>query len=56
MFSMGGDDTDGESASGSSDVQLLLRARGDASAFGVFYDRFERDVLAYFVVETTGRG
>lgn len=39
---MGDISADGESAGWPSDLQLLSRARSDASAFGVFYDRFER--------------
>jgi RNA polymerase sigma factor (sigma-70 family) len=31
-----------------SDADLLRRTPRDAEAFGVFYDRFERDVLAFF--------
>ena len=31
-----------------SDAQLLELTPADAEAFGVFYDRFERDVLAFF--------
>jgi RNA polymerase sigma-70 factor (ECF subfamily) len=37
------------------DGELLARtAAGDAEAFGVFYDRFERDMLA-FLMRATGR-
>jgi RNA polymerase sigma factor (sigma-70 family) len=39
---------------GASDEELLALARSDPDAFGVFYDRFERDVLAFFV-RATGR-
>jgi RNA polymerase sigma factor (sigma-70 family) len=31
-----------------SDAQLLERTSADAEAFGVFYDRFERPMLAFF--------
>ena len=31
-----------------SDGELLARTAGDAEAFGVFYDRFGADVLAFF--------
>lgn len=51
---MGDIHAEGGSASGPSDVQLLVRACSDAGAFGVFYDRYERDVLAFFV-RATGR-
>ncbi len=54
MFSMGDINAYGGSATRPSDMQLLSRARSDASAFGVFYDRFERDVLAFFM-RATGR-
>lgn len=39
---------------GASDAVLLALARHDAEAFGVFYDRFEREVLGYFM-RATGR-
>ncbi len=54
MFSMGDDGTANESGDDPSDEQLLTLALCDAGAFGVFYDRFERDVLAFFV-RATGR-
>jgi RNA polymerase sigma factor (sigma-70 family) len=39
-----------------SDGELLARtAAGDSEAFGAFYDRFEREILA-FLVRATGRG
>ena len=39
----------------SSDAELLARtAAGDANAFGEFYDRFERELLA-FLMRSTGR-
>lgn len=38
-----------------SDGELLARtAAGDGKAFGIFYDRFEREMLA-FLVRSTGR-
>jgi RNA polymerase sigma factor (sigma-70 family) len=46
---------DAEPPTRASDAQLLARAGEDSEAFGVFYDRFERDVLAFFV-RATGRG
>jgi len=43
------------SAGQMSDGELLARtAAGDGEAFGVFYDRFERELLA-FLVRATGR-
>ena len=39
---------------GDSDAELLARAHGDPDAFGAFYDRFEREVLAFFM-RATGR-
>jgi RNA polymerase sigma factor (sigma-70 family) len=40
---------------GRSDADLLWSAAGDAEAFGVFYDRYEEAVLAFFA-RATGRG
>ncbi len=51
---MGDESAAEESGGAPSDEQLLALARGDAGSFGVFYDRFERDVLAFFV-RATGR-
>ena len=39
---------------GASDEELLALSHQDADAFGVLYDRFEREVLAFFV-RATGR-
>ena len=39
---------------GASDEELLALSHTDTDAFGVFYDRFERQVLAFFV-HATGR-
>lgn len=36
-----------------SDAELLMLAGVDAEAFGVFYDRFEREVLAFFIRATS---
>jgi RNA polymerase sigma factor (sigma-70 family) len=37
---------------GASDAELLVLTRADPQAFGVFYDRFERDVLGFFIRAT----
>jgi RNA polymerase sigma factor (sigma-70 family) len=54
MSSMADASAEDDSAHGPSDARLLALARGDAGAFGEFYDRFERDVLAFFM-RATGR-
>jgi RNA polymerase sigma factor (sigma-70 family) len=36
-----------------SDAELLALTSADAEAFGVFYDRFERQVLAFFMRATS---
>ncbi len=51
---MGDDHAADESGDDPSDERLLALAHGDAGAFGVFYDRLERDVLAFFL-RATGR-
>jgi RNA polymerase sigma-70 factor (ECF subfamily) len=38
---------------GASDAELLELTGSDPEAFGVFYDRFEREVLAFFVRATS---
>jgi len=38
----------------STDSELLAEARSDPAAFGVFYDRSERQILAFFI-RATGR-
>ena len=40
---------------GAADSELLARSVADPEAFGAFYDRFEREVLRFFM-RATGRG
>jgi RNA polymerase sigma factor (sigma-70 family) len=37
---------------GATDEELLVRTAGDPEAFGVFYDRYERRILAFFARAT----
>jgi RNA polymerase sigma factor (sigma-70 family) len=39
---------------GRTDAELLVASRGDPEAFGVFYDRTERQIVAFFM-RATGR-